>query len=248
MTDYLKKKWKRASVGVRMLFITSGLMLLAACYFIIRAHAGVPDNDGMDDAYEVFFGLDITTNDASLNQDGDDYQNITESHWNTDPFASDTDRDGFYDSSDSNPVSRAYLDWGNPQFTNGAIYRYTRPAWFFDAEQTNGTWQTSNPTAWTVASNASGQGTLFLDLDRTQLVSDLVLRMKFFDHANSSLMIDLLDTNDNDVVTNLFGNLLNGSLTTNEFLYVLPFATNTNASVVRIRQVSGDITIYESSV
>ena len=36
------------------------------------------DNDGMDDEWESFYGLDPTSNDAMSDFDGDDYSNLAE--------------------------------------------------------------------------------------------------------------------------------------------------------------------------
>jgi len=72
------------------------------------------DNDGMPDSYETFYGLNTSSNDAVLNYDTDSMLNIGESLINSDPFESDTDRDGFPDHSDSNVLSRAFVPLGAP--------------------------------------------------------------------------------------------------------------------------------------
>ncbi|MDO9542789.1 MAG: hypothetical protein Q7J98_10765, partial [Kiritimatiellia bacterium] len=88
------------------------------------------DGDNMADAYELFFGLNPTnSDDAAWNNDDDALANLAESVKLTDPFCEDTDRDGFKDDSDSNAVSRAYIQWGNPQFTSGDQYEYAHPDW-----------------------------------------------------------------------------------------------------------------------
>ncbi|MEM7392756.1 MAG: DUF2341 domain-containing protein, partial [Verrucomicrobiota bacterium] len=166
----------------------------------------------------------------------------------TDPHSPDTDRDGFIDSGDSNPVSRAWIDWGDPWFTNEYQMGYTWPIWFTNAQQTNGVWTTNEPTAWAASSTSGVEGTLFLDVDRDLVTTDLVMRLTFVDHTNSSLMIDLIGSNDVDIATNLFGNILQGTLATNTLYYLIPFGSYESGTAVRIRQVSGDITIHNTLI
>jgi len=94
-----------------------------------------PDADGdhMTDAYEIYFGLDPVTNDASWDYDNDNLSNLRESVQLIDPFAQDTDRDGFNDDEDDVPISRAYIQWGAPQFTTGDRYDYAHPDWCLNA-------------------------------------------------------------------------------------------------------------------
>lgn len=83
----------------------------------------------MSDEYESFFGLDPTNAaDAALNYDTDSLVNSNEYPLWTDPFSGDTDHDGFKDDVDSNAVSRAWLDWGDPLFTTSNSYEYAAPA------------------------------------------------------------------------------------------------------------------------
>ncbi len=65
--------------------------------------------------------------DAALENDADAVTNLQESALGTDPFFADTDRDGWADGADSNPVSRAHVDWGDPDFTQGADGPGCRP-------------------------------------------------------------------------------------------------------------------------
>ena len=198
------------------------------------------DNDGMDDAYELFFGLDPASNDAGLDYDGDALLNIEEGKILTDPFCRDTDRDGFNDLVDSNAVSRAWLQWGNPHFTTGDEYEYAHPDWLLGAYKNGGEWiydQETTQSCWYVSRHGGkGVDSLSIDLDRTILTNNLryavrlgsaaqparpsdsnVASRESGDGPTSSrsvwpeVSIDLLDTNGLVIAENLFGNLLSVS-------------------------------------
>ncbi|MFA5043583.1 MAG: hypothetical protein WC381_09110 [Kiritimatiellia bacterium] len=104
----------------------------------------VTDGNRAIDAYEAyarFFGLNPTNSaDVYLDFDGDRLSSLQEFAQLTDPFASDTDRDGFEDDVDANPISRAYIQWGAPQFTTGDFYDYAHPDWFLAAYKNGGEW------------------------------------------------------------------------------------------------------------
>jgi len=75
-----------------------------------------PDSDQLSNLTEYEMGLDPNAGDT----DGDglsDYEEIYD--YETDPLVSDTDHDGWRDGVDPNPKSRAWIDWGNPRWTNG---------------------------------------------------------------------------------------------------------------------------------
>jgi len=185
------------------------------------------DTDGMDDAYELFFGLDPASNDAGLDYDGDALLNIEEGKILTDPFCRDTDRDGFSDLVDSNAVSRAWLQFGNPQFTTGDEYEYAHPDWLLGAYKNGGEWiydPETTQSCWYVSGHGSkGVDSLCVDLDRTILTNNLRYAVRLGRAAQPvwpsdsvgqgcptlpSLCVDLLDTNSMVIAENLFGNLL----------------------------------------
>ena len=94
------------------------------------------DNDGMSDLYETFFKLDAADgSDAAGNPDTDGLSNLQESGIWTDPHSADTDLDGWEDALDDDPLSRAVICWGSPDFTQGDDYRYTGPQWFLGASK-----------------------------------------------------------------------------------------------------------------
>ena len=97
------------------------------------------DADGISDAYENFFGLNaLDASDASENYDADSLINYVESILGTDPMVSDTDTDGLFDDYDDDPLSRAVILLGNPNFTDGDRYSYTGPDWWLGAGKSAG--------------------------------------------------------------------------------------------------------------
>ncbi|MBU1734710.1 MAG: hypothetical protein KJ692_05665 [Verrucomicrobia bacterium] len=252
------------------LLLASALVLFSATDFD-RASESDTDSDGMPDAYELFFGLNSTNPaDAYLDYDGDRFSNLRESAQLTDPFAPDTDRDQFNDDVDASPISRAYIQWGAPQFTTGDRYDYAHPDWFLGAYKNGGEWMameygsngvwgcgSNGVSAWYVESEEPpGLGSLSIDLDRTILTNNLRYAVHYLNTSNSSLYVDLLDTNGAVVVEDLCGNLMtesNGACASSarEAVVILdiPTAKLPDAAVIHLRRgKSGDIIVYEGLV
>jgi len=250
----MKQRKRKISVVNRVLMLSLPVAALVLFYTAnsIRSTETDSDNDGMSDAYELFYGLNPTNSaDADLNYDGDSLNNLQESALLTDPFASDSDRDGFNDAADSNAVSRAYIRFGDPKFTSGDQYSYAVPAWLLGVYRINGDWITNAPpageAAWHVSSSeGEGVGSLNVDLNRSVLTNDLVFKMRFFDHTNASLYMDLVDTNATVVVENLFGNIQTGSNVESVVYLSIPLETYSGAAVIHLRRGLGEVTVYES--
>lgn len=217
------------------------------------------DGDRMTDAYETFFGLDTTNSaDASLDYDADHLSNLREFAQLTDPFALDTDRDGFSDDMDENPISRAYIAWGDPQFTSDDNYDYAHPDWFLAAYKNGGEWMaarcggvTNMPlvSAWHVSANESNDiGSLSVDLDRAVLTNNLVYAVHYLDSSNSSLYVDLLDADGEVVVEDLYGNLMTGDDQDAMIWLAVPLVEFTNAAVIHLRRGTGDVVVYEGQL
>jgi hypothetical protein len=62
------------------------------------------DADGMQDDWEILYGLDPTGKDSDLDYDGDGLSNYAEYLEGTDPWSSDTDGDGISDGEDRQPT------------------------------------------------------------------------------------------------------------------------------------------------
>ncbi len=208
----------------------------------IIALAGMPL---VDEAYALFFGIKQDSGDAD--PDGDGLSNDEESLLWTDPWTADTDRDGWPDVLDGNPVSRAYIPWGNPRFTHGEYVIYTWPVWMDLVWSEGGFWITDEPFAW---HSPSSQVPVSLNLavDRSVIVSNMVLKLDIYDHAESSLYVDLFNTNLLVTVTNLYGNLLHGDEERYTLTMEIPFARHPDAVGVHLRKEQGSATIYGSQL
>jgi len=198
------------------------------------------DGDQMPDSWEFKFGLNpADPDDAYPDYDGDYFSNLRESALLTDPFAPDTDCDGFNDDVDASPISRAYIQWGAPRFTTGDQYDYAHPDWFLAAYKNGGEWMvdlTTTQSFWFVSACESNRaGSLSIDLDRTILTNNLRYDIHYFGAGNSSLYVDLLNTNGEIVAENLYDNLLGGS---NEDVVIcldVPTALFPEAAVIHLR-------------
>src|SRR3989339_1604607 len=145
-----KQESKKGMVRIKKLILLALAAMTIFCGVLLTKGTGPDsDNDSMSDEYENFFHLDPTNSaDADLNYDSDTYNNRQESEKTTDPWITDTDRDGFTDNSDSNPVSRAYFSFGNPWYVTNNQYQYVFPAWLLLVYQTGGEWTTNPLACW----------------------------------------------------------------------------------------------------
>ncbi|MFO7870510.1 MAG: hypothetical protein R6V03_03655 [Kiritimatiellia bacterium] len=247
MTQQTKRGKRRLSL-VKKGSILLAPVILALAVMIAYAFTDT-DGDGMSDEYETFFGLDVNSNDASLNYDGDSLANIDEYAIWTDPYSADTDMDGWGDGADSSAVSRAWIDWGEAFFTSTNDYEYAAPDWWVASYKIGGAWNTNTPPAWYVdATNASGAGSLHIEVDRAKLTNDAVMALEYLDSTNASLYVDLYDATNGIVASNLYGDLLSGTLATNVDYLSIPFQTNANAVGIKIRRQTGEVTVYSSLV
>ncbi len=205
------------------------------------------DSDGMSDAYELFYGLNPTNaTDAALNCDADSLTNLQESALMTDPYAADTDRDGFTDCADATPISRAYIQWGAPKFTSGDVYEYARPDWVIGSYRVDGEWST-NPVSWYVSGSVTQDvGALWVEIDRGVLTTNNVrYRVKYADHPDGELYLDLMDDEGEPVAQDVAGNLMGGTASTQEVVLNVPLATYTNAWALVLRRADGEVRVYE---
>ena len=231
-----------------------GLFLCLAVVVIAQGEAD-SDLDGMPDWYESFFGLNPTNAaDAAFNYDSDSLTNAAEFAKYTDPFAGDTDRDGFKDDYDQSPVSRGYLNFGNPKFTTNNSYWYVFPAWLESVSKTDGEWVTNavpdgDATAWHVpASESNDVGALSITVNRNILSNDAVLDMLYYDADGASLYVNLVNSNQVYLATNLFGNLMKGSNAVAFQRLSIPFESYPEANGLEMARGAGAVTIYEGLI
>ncbi len=237
------KKKKSNMKKSKLMVCRAGIVLLgllAAVVFAVDT-----DTDGMSDGYELFFGLNHTNaSDALLDTDGDSVTNLQESILWTDPLFADTDRDGWPDSIDANPLSRAVFLWSNPKFATGDSYFYTGPLWWNNAFRVGGDWSTNG---WEAGNGLSNNiGSLNIQVFRSLLTNDAVLDVELFDSTNASLFAALCDSNQAVIVSDLYGNIVTGSQEVVTRRFAIPFSSYSNASILRLWRGTGDITVYSS--
>jgi hypothetical protein len=195
------------------------------------------DNDGMSDAYEAFFKLNATNAlDATEDPDADTLANLAESALWTNPNDADTDADGFNDNVDHNPLSRAVILWGNPDFTEGDTYAYTGPDWWLGAGKSGGAWV--DDSCWELAAGENGK--LYIDIDRSIMNSNLVLSLFHQNVAACTVYLDLGESDGTVLAEDLYGDIADGDGSQELGLYRLPLATYTNASRIIIDATAAD--------
>ena len=196
-------------------------VLLSSTVYALASTEDV-DEDGMSDDFEGFFGLDpFSAQDALEDLDQDGLHNLLESKQWTDPFHADTDRDGWLDGQDADPLSRVVIRWGHPQFVTGDTYHYPGPPWWVDATKIGGQWMES---AWsTGAETEPGVGRLWIRLESRWLDADLNLELDVTEVPGASLYLDLLNEKLRPVATDLFGNLLGRGQTRRQLRLKLRF-------------------------
>ncbi len=241
MTKRLRKTWRHLPSWMK------GFVVLAA---IIGLGVGVAlaidtDNDGMSDDFEAFFGLNPFVNDAAQDPDGDTLNNLAEALLFSDPFKTDTDLDGFSDNSDSNPVSRASIPWGNPAFTRTNDVVYTWPDWMVAAYRVGGGWDTNLP-AWHADVADTNPAGLNIEVDRALLTNDLRVRMELSASPEATLYLDLYDTNGVILATNIGDNLLSGIGTGAVRTFSIPLEAHSAAVGLWLRRGTGDVTVSSS--
>ena len=168
------------------------LLLVGVSGLFMLARATSPgddlDGDGMSDAFERFFGLEVGVDDSAADPDADGVGNLGESLAGTDPLSADTDMDGWADGVDRDPVSRAVYLWGDPRFTFGCTNLYVRPAWASVGLAAGGLASDDPDFAWDLETS---EDRLLLYLDRGVVSNDLWVAVA----ASGPMTVGLLDSN-----------------------------------------------------
>ncbi|OVE76404.1 hypothetical protein BVX97_01050 [bacterium E08(2017)] len=235
--------FRKLSPKLRLMIVSFVVMS-----FVFVGIALDTDKDGMSDNFELLFDLNPNNQeDADLNYDSDNLINSEEYANATDPWETDTDRDGWSDDVDGDPTSRLFIDWGEPLYTFCDDYVYTGPLWWMSAFKLGGEWvATTNFTSW-YSGNASDR--VMIELDRSLITQPVVLDMDLYSQNGSAVSVDLLDANDSVVASDIFGNTIavpaaksvSRSVDINLPLY-------SDAASIAIGPAFGDLSIFQTHV
>ena len=206
--------------------------------------------ESLPEDYAVFFGVDAQDTQSDLDNDG--LTNLEESRQWTDPFARDTDADTWPDAADAS-VSRMYIQWGDARFTEGDEHEYTWHGWAVAAYKAGGEWavcstEEGSRPCWHVDASDSQPASLNIEVDRSVLTRDVVLRISFFDHKDSELSVDLYDTNDVLISERCYTDLTTCGETNATLDLNIPLQGNPDAARISIRREKGEATIWECLV
>lgn len=200
--------------------------------------------------YADYYGLCLSDRNPDADPDQDKLDNYSEFLLGTDPLCVDTDHDGFNDNIDVNPLSRAYIPWGDPAFTVANDVTYSWPNWMIAAYSVGqGDWVISpEGFGWQVSSNIIGQAALHVEVNRDLLTNNAVLSLTVTATPSAALYLDLYDDNEVIVGSNLGGNILADIGTNLTCIIGLPFAAYPDAAGFRLRRDSGQIYISDSII
>ncbi len=165
---------------------------ILAGVILVAQTDGDTDGDGIPNVFEIFFGLSGDSAAPEADPDSDLMDNAAEKTAWTDPLNPDTDFDGWPDSLDAEPVSRALYLWGDPRFTYGETNAYPRPAWAGYGVALGGS-HVEYPGychAWVLEPEL---GYLLMPVDRLAQSNDLWLAVSAL--VDGFMAVDMLDSN-----------------------------------------------------
>ena len=146
----------------------------------------------------------------------------------------------------TNGADSGYVPWGDPAWTTNDFVYYVWPDWMVSALRSGGEWQ-ADPSAWHVPASDTNDAFLQIDVDRSILSNNVLMRTWYMDTTGATLYVDLINTNETVVVTNFLGfNLLTGSGTTSVSDVTIPFGERSDAVGIRLHRGEGEVTVYGS--
>jgi hypothetical protein len=172
-------------------YLLPAAAILAGAILVAQTD-GDTDGDGIPNVFELFFGLSGDAAAPEADPDSDLLDNAAEKTAWTDPLNPDTDFDGWSDSLDADPVSRALYLWGDPRFTYGEINAYPRPPWAGYGVALGGS-HVEYPGyghAWVLEPEL---GCLLMPVDRLAQSNDLWVAVAAL--ADGFMAVDMLDSN-----------------------------------------------------
>ena len=216
------------------------------------------DNDGLEDGEEV---LVIKTDPLNPDSDSDGLSDRVEVETGTNPLAMDTDRDGWADDNDPDPRSRAFFDWGGPDYYEGGQYKDPYwPDWVSHARLSSaGEWDTGQ-SAYTVSSSqAKYAGSPSIYLNSEYLSSEDLLLWTRVNLDNGNIYFQLRDDDWNNLINSFVGAPYNPQYEKSYFYYddypstfdlelYVPLSEEETGSRVILHRWVGGVTWYDSEL
>lgn len=141
---------------------------------------------------------------------------------------------GWHSAWNPDPTYQAYLDWGDPEYTQNDSYIGPGPDWFLGAEKTGGDWTMDG---W-LSLNATNSPALLIHLDRSVLTNNLAFVQLATGDTTGDLRADLLDEYGDPLALDLLGNLLDL-----EDPVHIPLAQEPDAATLRLRHAAGEVLV-----
>ena len=243
MKENFRGRWRH------LVFCGSVMVSYCLIYGTLLSQAFAQDPLQENAAYTtfaIFSGLSPADRALSADPDKDNVCNREEFLRGTDPLCADTDRDGFRDDVDFNPLSRAFIPWGDPWFTQTNDVTYTWPKWMIAAYCDGGEWVWSSVGHAWKAEDVPGSPSLHMEVDRELLTNNAVLKFSVSADSTASLFLDLYDSNEVIVASNVGANLLSDIGTNAVRSVVVPFEFFPEAVGLRLRCERGRVFIGDS--
>jgi len=165
----------------------------------------------------------------------------------TSSLSDNTEIGGIEDGVGSNLLNCAYIPWGDPNYTETNEVAYLWPNWMVAAFKDGGEW-ISNPTghAWKVTGVTVGSVSLHMEVDRAWLTNNAVLIFTVGTGTVASVSLDLYDSNEVVIVSNIWSELLVGLETNTIQTVAIPFESYPGAVGINLRCDTGAVTILDS--
>lgn len=141
----------------------------------------------------------------------------------------------------------AYIPWGDPVFTETNEVVYVWPNWMVAAFKDGGEW-ISSPTghAWKVTGDTVGAASLHVEVDRMRLTNNAVLNFTVGTGTVASVCLDLYDSDEVVIVSNIWSDFLAGFATDTVMTLAIPFKSYPGAVGISLRCDTGTVTIIDS--
>ena len=147
---------------------------------------------------------------------------------------------------DAPPISCSAVALAREAVENDGKILSEVPAWFQGSWQAGGQFL-DNPPCWHIPAAAQeNAGAMLVRIDRAALNNWLIADLLYYDHPGASLYVHLVDTNNDILVANLYGNIMSGGEDVSVIRLALPLPEYPQAAGVLFSRGAGAVTLYEA--